>query len=101
MIIYIYFFIYTKSNIFFFSIFAIYALETIKEIIAITIKIGNAMYISPNKTIPINTIGSSTTVKSILAIPHTALIPKKNSFPKTHSKHILNTIVNFSSIHMR
>ena len=52
------------------------------------------MYISPNKTIPINTIGINTTVKSILAIPHVALIPKKNSFPKTHSKHIRNSIVN-------
>ena len=56
------------------------------------------MYISPNKTIPINTIGISTTVKSILAIPHVALIPKKNSFPKTHSKHIRNSIVNIQSL---
>lgn len=59
-----------------------------------TIRIGNAIYISPNKTIPINNIGISTTVISVLAIPHAALIPKKNSFPKTHSKYIKNMNVN-------
>lgn len=59
--------------------------------------IGNAIYISPAITIPTNITGIRITVNRIFKIPHVALIPNKNSFPKIQSRHIKNNMVNILS----
>ena len=67
-----------------------YAFDEINEIIPITINIGNAMYINPPTTIPINTKGNNTTVTKNFDIPQAALIPNNNILPNTHIMQIVN-----------
>ena len=55
---------------------------------------GNASFTSPTISIPIKITGKNTTIKTNLEIPHAALIPKKNNFPKIPNKKIKNNIVN-------
>lgn len=55
---------------------------------------GNASFTSPTTNIPSKITGKNTTIKTILEIPHAALIPKKNNFPKIPNKKIKNNIVN-------
>lgn len=67
--------------------------------IAITPKMinnGNASFTSPTSNIPIKMTGKNTNVKTNFEIPHAALIPKKNNFPKIPNKKIKNNIVNIS-----
>ena len=53
---------------------------------------GNASFTSPTTNIPSKITGKNTTIKTILEIPHAALIPKKNNFPKIPNKKIKNNI---------
>ena len=57
---------------------------------------GNASFTSPTTNIPSKITGKNTTIKTNLEIPHAALIPKKNNFPKIPNKKIKNNIVNIS-----
>lgn len=57
---------------------------------------GNASFTSPTTNVPINITGKNTTIKTNFEIPHAALIPKKNNFPKIPNKKIKNNIVNIA-----
>ena len=55
---------------------------------------GNASFINPTTSIPIKITGKNTNIMINFEIPHAALIPKKNNFPKIPNKKIKNNIVN-------
>lgn len=55
---------------------------------------GNARCISPATSIPNKISGKNTNIKINFEIPHAALIPKKNNFPKIPNKKIKNNMVN-------
>ena len=77
--------------------FSAYAFDAISPTTPITRSTGNAMEISPPATITSRINGRNTIVSTNFEIPQAAFNPKKNNFPKTPNRHMINNNVNIFS----